>query len=116
MGNRELQLAGERAAAHHLQRRGLRILARNWRVRLGELDIVAQDGPVLVFVEVKTRRSRDFVDPAAGVDFAKRVRLRRVAEAYLALERPTPGPCRFDVVSVVLDRRRPILEHIVDAF
>jgi putative endonuclease len=116
MGNRELQQAGERAAARHLERRGFRILARNWRIRLGELDLVAQDGPVLVFVEVKTRRSRAFVDPSAGVDHTKQARLRRVAEAYLALVRPGPVPCRFDVVSVVLDARRPTLEHIVDAF
>ncbi|MGH2722043.1 MAG: YraN family protein, partial [Actinomycetota bacterium] len=55
VGNRELQQAGEGAAARHLERRGLRILARNWRIRMGELDLVARDGGVLVFVEVKTR-------------------------------------------------------------
>jgi putative endonuclease len=116
MDRQELQQAGEQAAARHLEDRGLDILARNWRIRLGELDLVARDGPVLVFVEVKTRRSDSFVDPAAGVDFRKQCRLRLLAEAYLALERLPPGPCRFDVVSVVLERRDPVVRHIVDAF
>lgn len=116
MGNRELQQAGEGAAARHLEGRGLRILARNWRIRMGELDLVARDGGVLVFVEVKTRVTGDFVDPALGVDHRKRRQLRRLAEAYLALERPRPGPCRFDVVSVVLGTGGPAVRHIVDAF
>jgi putative endonuclease len=116
MNNRALQQAGEQAAARHLERRGFRILARNWRIRMGELDLVAEEGSVLVFVEVKTRRSAGFVDPAAGVDFRKRCRLRRLAEAYLAIERPAAGPCRFDVVSVVLDRRHPTVQHISNAF
>jgi putative endonuclease len=116
MDRQALRQAGEQAAARHLERRGLTILDRNWRIRLGELDLVARDGAVLVFVEVKTRRSSSFVDPAAGVDFHKQCRLRRLAEAYLALERPAPGPCRFDVVSVVLERRDPVVRHIVDAF
>jgi putative endonuclease len=116
MNRRELQQAGERVAARHLEGRGLRILARNWRIRMGELDLVAEEGPVLVFVEVKTRRSGGLVDPAAAVDFRKRCRLRRLAEAYLSLERPAAGPCRFDVVSVVMDRRHPTVHHISNAF
>lgn len=115
-GNRALQQVGEGAAARHLERRGLRILARNWRIRMGELDLVARDGGVLVFVEVKTRLTGDFVDPALGVDHRKRRQLRRLAEAYLALERPRPCPCRFDVVSVVLGTGGPAVRHIVDAF
>lgn len=119
MDRQELKRLGEEVAARHLERRGLRVLARNWRIRLGELDLVAQDGPVLVFVEVKARRSDAFVDPSAGVDIRKRHRLRRLAEAYLALERPDPSPCRFDVVSVVLEQgrdRTPAVRHMVDAF
>lgn len=119
MDRQELKRLGEEVAARHLERRGLRVLVRNWRIRLGELDLVARDGPVLVFVEVKARRSAAFVDPSAGVDARKRHRLRRLAEAYLALERPAPGPCRFDVVSVVLqqgERGVPAVRHIVDAF
>jgi putative endonuclease len=115
-GNRELQQLGETAAARHLERRGLRILARNWRIRMGELDLVARDGGTLVFVEVKTRVSGDFVDPALGVDGRKRRQLRRLAEAYLAMEHPRPGPCRFDVVSVLLGAEGPAVRHIVDAF
>lgn len=113
---RDVQRAGEDAAAAFLRRRGMRILARNWRVRLGELDIVARHGRTLVFVEVKARRTDAFADPAVGVDHRKQQRLRRLAAAYLALERPAFADCRFDVVTVVLDARRPRVEHIVAAF
>lgn len=116
MGTRQLQHLGEESAARHLKARGLRILARNWRIKQGELDIVAADGSILVFVEVKARRTGDFVDPAEGVDYRKQVRLRRLADAYLAIERPRFSSCRFDVVSVVADSPRPLVHHLVDAF
>lgn len=116
MSTQDLQRVGEDAAARYLERRGYRILARNWRKKLGELDLVATRGATLVFVEVKARRSAEFVDPALGVDHRKQRRLRRVASAYLAMERPRFADCRFDVVSVVLDAKRPRVEHTVAAF
>lgn len=78
------------------------MLHRNWRLRLGELDLVARRGGLLAFVEVKARRAPAFVDPALGVDWRKQRQLRRVAEAYLALEKPVFSDCRFDVISVVI--------------
>lgn len=93
----------------------MRIVDRNWRCRFGELDLVALDGSTLVFVEVKARSHDSFVDPALGVDHRKRVRIRRLAAAYLALEHPQFESCRFDVVSVV--NGPPLkVDHIVDAF
>jgi putative endonuclease len=97
---------GEQVAARHLTEAGLTILARNWRCTSGELDIVARDGKVLVFCEVKTRSSTRFGRPAEAVVGAKAARLRRLAACYLAEQR-TADPAafwpdvRFDVVSVV---------------
>ncbi|MGH7424877.1 MAG: YraN family protein [Candidatus Methylomirabilales bacterium] len=107
---------GEEAAARFLRRRGYAILARNWRIPLGELDIVARRGRTLVFVEVKARRSSDFLDPAEGVDWAKQARLRRLAAAYLAIEGPEFTDCRFDVVSVLVGAKGPVIRHLPGAF
>jgi putative endonuclease len=111
----QIKQVGEAAAARLLQRLGMRIIDRNWRCRLGELDLVAFDGSTLVFVEVKARSQDSFVDPALGVDHRKRVRVRRLAGAYLAFERPDFQSCRFDVVSVVIGPPFKIA-HIIDAF
>ena len=115
MTRRELQEAGESAAATLLERQGMKIVARNWRCRIGELDLVAMQGGEIVFVEVKARASDSFVDPWLGVDHRKQLKLRRLAEVYLALERPSFRSCRFDVVSVVVGLR-PKVVHIRDAF
>lgn len=91
--------AAERLACAFLQRRGLRILARNVRYRLGELDAVAQDGATCVFVEVRCRARPG--DAAASIDAAKRGRIRRAAQLYLAHRYRGEWPaCRFDVVIV----------------
>lgn len=93
----------------------MKVVARNWRCRAGELDIVASDGGTIVFVEVKARAQDGFVDPSLGVDHRKQLKLRRLAEAFLSLERPRFRACRFDVVSVVVGARSKV-EHIPDAF
>jgi putative endonuclease len=97
---------GEQLAAHHLRGAGLTLLARNWRCPEGELDIVAREGDVLVFCEVKTRSSAAFGWPAEAVGGAKAARLRRLAACYLAEQRPMSPrgfwpAIRFDVVSVI---------------
>ncbi|MCL2781483.1 MAG: YraN family protein [Actinomycetia bacterium] len=78
---------GEDVAARHLADAGLTILARNWRCADGELDIVARDGPALVFCEVKTRRSVAFGDPSEAVGAVKAARLRRLALRWLIEQR-----------------------------
>lgn len=89
----------EQRAATYLAARGLRLLARNWRCRLGEIDLVFLDGGTLVFVEVRARRSKGFGGAAESITTAKRARLRRAAEAYLA-QSGHRGPCRFDAVLI----------------
>ena len=92
---------GEEAAARHLASRGLRILERGFRSRAGEIDIVAQDGETLVFVEVKSRSSLACGRPAEAVDSRKRRRLLNAASWYLLSRGGPERPCRFDVVEVV---------------
>jgi putative endonuclease len=110
--------AGERLAAEHLERLGYAIVARNHRTRYGEIDLIATDGSVLVFVEVKTRRGRG--EPFDALHDAKRAQVRRMARAYLsdAEDRPRVRLLRFDAIGVVIDARGRLtrLEHIEDAF
>lgn len=93
---------GEDLAAAHLTAHGLEVLARNWRCRHGELDIVAREGAVLVFVEVKARSSTRFGSPAEAVTPAKARRIRLLACQWLAEHRPAGiGEMRFDVVGIL---------------
>ncbi|NGM11852.1 YraN family protein [Verrucosispora sp. WMMA2044] len=108
---------GERCAVRHLIEAGLRPVARNWRCRTGEIDIIAWDGPVLAFCEVKTRRTTTFGSPAEAVVPRKARRLRRLAAAWLAATGTTADEVRFDVISVLLPRLgRARVEHVKDAF
>ena len=103
----------EALCAERMRRAGLRIVARNWRCRAGEIDLVARDGATLVFVEVRLRRSGKFGGAQASVDAHKQRRILRAARAYLA-SRPLQ-PCRCDVVALDgLDPRA--IEWIRDAF
>ncbi|MFZ5474310.1 MAG: YraN family protein [Pseudomonadota bacterium] len=91
--------AAEDRAADYLSRQGLKLLARNWRCRAGEIDLVMQDGHTLVFVEVRSRASAAFGGAAASITPAKQARLIRAAEQYL-LQHPCRAPCRFDAVLI----------------
>jgi putative endonuclease len=96
----DLGKLGEDAACDELRRRGYAILARRFRTRVGELDIVARQGPTLVFVEVKARSSSRFGWGADAVTPRKQRRLARMAQEFILRSRLTRVPCRFDVVSV----------------
>jgi len=87
----------EALAAMFLTARGLTIVARNFRCRRGEIDLIARDGETLVFVEVRLRSRRDFGGAAASITAAKRARIAAAALYYLGRLRHTP-PCRFDAV------------------
>src|SRR6476646_303562 len=111
---------GEQVAVDRLRQAGLVIVARNWRCRDGELDIVARDGACLVFVEVKTRSSRAFGEPSEAIGPAKAARIRRLALRWIEDNRTADRfweSIRFDVVAVV---RRPSgtpdVEHLRGAF
>lgn len=107
---------GEELACRELRRRGYAIVARRYRTRHGEIDIVAMDGGVLVFVEVKARSGDRFGGPLAAITRAKQRKLTRMALDYLVRSRTAGVPCRFDVVAVALGRSRPRVEVVTDAF
>ncbi len=108
---------GEDVAVRHLEATGLAVVERNWRCAEGEIDIVARQGRVLVFCEVKTRSSVAFGVPAEAVTRAKAARIRRLACRYLIERRPAFSELRFDVVSVVRQPRgSAAVEHLPAAF
>lgn len=92
---------GESIAASFLVKQGYRILERNYRTVLGEIDIVARDGKALVFVEVKARSGPQFGPPQAAVDLRKQTKMSRVALSYLKHKKVGSCDCRFDVVAIV---------------
>lgn len=106
---------GERAAVALLKRRGMRILRRNYRTKHGEVDVIARDGGVVVFVEVKARRRGD---PAEAVTTEKQRRLTLAALHFLKRHRLLEHRCRFDVVAILWpdDQGPPTVEHYADAF
>ncbi|RGC70006.1 hypothetical protein C5N14_06230 [Micromonospora sp. MW-13] len=115
--NQAVGAYGERCAVRHLIGAGLRPVARNWRCPAGEIDIIAWDGAVLAFCEVKTRRTAEFGAPAEAVVPAKARRLRGLAARWLAETRTTADEVRFDVLSVELpDAGAARVEHLKGAF
>ena len=109
--------SGEDVACGELERRGYAIVARRYRTRAGEIDIVARDGTTIVFVEVKTRRHGDFGDPLEAVTAGKQRRLTLMALDFLARVKPGSVPCRFDVVSVRwAEQTGPQVEVVKNAF
>ena len=108
--------AGEDLACRELERRGYAIVARRYRGRGGELDIIARDGPTLVFVEVKAREGRAFGEAAEAVTPLKRRRIVQLAMDYVVGHRLSTCPCRFDVVSIHVDSGGPVIEVFQNAF
>jgi len=107
---------GEDATVRTYERRGYRVVARNWRCALGELDLVVQRGRVLVFCEVKSRTGAAFGGGYEAVTWSKRRKLRQLAEAFLQSYRPLEVQARFDVASVWLGPRGADVEIFEDAF
>ena len=107
---------GEDLACRELSRRGYAILARRYRTRLGEIDIVARDGETVVFFEVKARNNAAFGGAAAAVTAWKQQRVARMASDFLTRERCGDVRCRFDVVAIDCEDGRPRIEVYPDAF
>ena len=108
---------GERLAERYLQAQGLVVIARNWRCREGEVDLILRDGDAVVFCEVKTRRSTTFGTPAEAIVWRKVQRLRGLAARWLAETREHPREVRFDVVEVMPQPRGASrIEHTRAAF
>ena len=99
-----------------LRARGCTIVARNFRCRAGEVDLVALDGPVLVFVEVRSRRGTLVGTPLESVDGRKQARLARVARQFCAARGWLERDARFDVVGVRFDQDPPAIDYVPGAF
>jgi len=111
---REAGARAEEDAARFLERHGLEVVARNYRTRLGEIDLVARDGETLVFVEVRLRADSRYGGAAASVDARKRARIEAAARRFLAGLKREP-PCRFDVVTLDGDNRAAWLRGAFEA-
>ena len=112
--NRRLGMQGEQLAAHFLQQQGCKVLAQNWRHgKLGELDLVVQDGTALVAVEVKTRTSCSHGHPFEAITQRKAERLRRLLFAWAKEHRPHASTLRVDAIGIIwAAESEPQIEHL----
>lgn len=112
----ELGRRGEAIAARFLEANGYRIQERNYRCRVGEIDLIATTEAFLVFVEVKTRRAGNPLHPSLSVNARKQTKVRQVGEHYRSHHPEVPLQPRFDVISVEVGAKDERVEHIVNAF
>ena len=107
---------GEEIACEYLKKKGYRIVHKGWRYKHLEVDMIIHDGPILVFVEVKTRSKDDYGMPYEAVDWRKQRKLDRAANIYIS-QTKYEGDIRFDIISILLNKEeKPKLSHIKDAF
>lgn len=112
----EIGKKGEALAVQFLEEKGYEILATNWRFRRSEVDIIAKDGPILVFVEVKTRSYDYFGEPASFISARKKVLLQDAAAAYMHQINHT-WEIRFDIIGILLPTNKDVtIQHYEDAF
>ena len=116
MNRRKWGKAGEDLAASFLEQSGLKILERNFRFERGEIDLIAEDGEELVFIEVKARRSNAFGAPEDAVTEKKQEQVHSVADGYLFIHDIDDRPCRFDIVAIEFQNEMAEIRHIRDAF
>lgn len=112
MNRRETGTQYEERAVEYLIAQNYQILERNYRIRSGEIDIIARDGTVLVFIEVKYRKNEESGNPLEAVDIRKQRKIIKVARYYLYQKKYGDVPCRFDVIGICGSH----IEHIKDAF
>ncbi|MTE12932.1 YraN family protein [Nocardia aurantiaca] len=108
---------GEELAARYLSEAGMQILARNWRCRFGELDVIAREGEVTAFIEVKTRRNLTCGPPEEAVTYLKQRRIRELAARWLREQDGSYQRIRFDVIAVLLrPGHAPDIRHLKAVF
>ncbi|CAN2039027.1 putative endonuclease [Candidatus Magnetomoraceae bacterium gMMP-15] len=107
---------GEDIAVSLLEKKGYKILERNYRTRLGEIDIIAMDGDTIAFVEVKIRRTKEFGKPKYAVTYKKQRKISITALSYLKENKKMNQRARFDVVSIFTSFGEPEIEIIKNAF
>lgn len=109
--------SGEKIALRYLEGQKYRVVARNFRLFHGEIDIIAYDRKALVFIEVKTRKSTDFGLPEESVTPSKQKQIKKIAQWFLTKNDLDEVECRFDVISLLFDEdAKYSIRHIKDAF
>jgi len=117
MNNKFLGGIGEKAAAEYLESQGYHIIERNYKCKLGEIDIIAADKDTIAFIEVKTRTSDNFGQPGEAVNYHKQKKIAQTALSYISNKKLFNWMSRFDVVEVIIDNDRIIdINLIKDAF
>jgi putative endonuclease len=116
--NKLLGTYGEQTAINYLESQGYIILSTNYRCKLGEIDIIAADGDIIAFIEVKTRRSEKFGQPRESVNYSKQMKIVKTALHYITKKKLTDWMSRFDVVEVFVgsDNTVDSITLIKDAF
>ncbi len=108
---------GEDIACEFLSKLGYQIIERNYQYGHGEIDIIAKDGEILVFVEVKYRKSLEYGSPETAITKSKQKQIRKVAEAYLYQNEIKDTSCRIDVVAIIqFPGQKPEINHYINAF
>ncbi|HOB20490.1 MAG TPA: YraN family protein [Candidatus Atribacteria bacterium] len=113
---KDLGAFGEEKACEFLQENGYEILARNYRSRAGEIDIIAMKDDILVFTEVKTRTSTAFGMPSEAVSYKKQDKYFRTAMHYITETGTRDIAYRFDIIEVVVEKGAVSINHIMDAY
>jgi putative endonuclease len=109
--------AGEDLAAAVLVKKGYRIIERNYRYGKGEIDIIAKDGDVLVFIEVKARKNLEYGPPELAITKGKQQQIKKIASAYLYEKEIKETDCRIDVIAIqFMPKQKPRINHIKNAF
>ncbi len=108
--------SGEDRAVNFLQQKGFSIIRTNYRTPDGEIDIVAQDGDTIVFVEVKTRRSLSYGTPEEAVDAVKQNQLKKIADQFISHYQLFDRDCRFDIVALYYEGSAVQIKYIPNAF
>jgi len=113
----DLGKAGEEVALKYLKRKKFKIIKKGFRLYKGEIDVIAYDRKTLVFIEVKTRRSRNFGLPEESVTTAKQRQIKKIAQGFMAFNNLENVECRFDVISLILKKNDGyFIRHFKDAF
>lgn len=111
---------GESLAANYLRKKGYRLIGTNYRCRMGEIDLIAENRKYLIFVEVKLRKNADFAEAREFVDRRKQERIKRTAELFLSTREGTEKYVRFDIIEIYapdgMATKKPALRHWEDAF
>jgi len=108
---------GEQIACEFLTKLGYKIIERNYHYGHGEIDIVAKDGEIIVFVEVKYRKSLEYGQPETAITKGKQKQIRKIAEAYIYERDIKDTSCRIDVVAILqLPKQKPEINHYINAF